>query len=287
MKKTIGWIWRTICYPLMFIGYQVIFTVAYLVSVMVGFILQGSEELLYIATPEFLLYHMDISVIMLMACIFTFLTMWLILRDEWKNAQIWKISGLPILPIILCALLGIALQFSIGGTIYLTGAEVLFEDHAELMGMVLGNDLFMEVMAVAVGAAVIEELIFRGMILRRLLDRTSMKTVYAIILQAFLFGVIHMNVLQGLYAFALGIVFGLVYIWVKSIWAPIALHLTFNLYAVLSSNLSIGVAAETPSTSELVLVTTAAFAISTVFLMVIYKKRSHTLSVLQETADGI
>jgi len=271
----------------MFIGYQVIFTVGYMVSVIVGLILEGNEELLHLVTPEFLLYNMDIVVIMLLSCIFTFLTMWLILRNEWRSTQVWKTSGVPVLPIVLCALLGIALQFLIGGTIYLTGAEVLFEDHAELMGMVVGNDLFMEILAIAIGAAVVEELIFRGVILKRFLERTSMKTAYAVILQAFLFGVIHMNILQGMYAFALGIVFGLVYIWVKSIWAPIALHLVFNLYAVLSSNLSVGIVAETPSTIELVMATVAAFLISAVFMMVIYKKRSHTLGDLQETAEWI
>jgi len=296
MKKIIGiigWIWRTICYPLMFLAYQFIFMLAFFVSVTVGLIIDGHVDIYHI-TEESIMYvfyiavlNMDIAVIMLLACIFTFLTMWLILRNEWKSAQVWKISGSPILPVILSGLLGIALQYFIGGTIYLTGADALFEEHAELMGMVLGNDLFMEILAIAAGAAIIEELIFRGMILRRFLERTRLKPAYAVILQALLFGVIHMNFLQGFYAFVLGIILGLVYIWVRSIWAPIMLHFTFNLHAVVSSNLTSDMAVQIPSTVELVLATTAAFAVSAVFMMVIYKKRMHTHSALQETVEGI
>ena len=71
-----------------------------------------------------------------------------------------------------------------------------------------------------------EEFIFRGAILDRL------NLVYpfwaANLFQAFLFGLYHGNFWQGLYAFALGCLLGLVRMAVGSIVANIILHMTYN-----------------------------------------------------------
>jgi membrane protease YdiL (CAAX protease family) len=47
-------------------------------------------------------------------------------------------------------------------------------------------------------------------------------------LSAFVFGLVHLNLLQSSYAFILGLILGLVYIWFDSIWAAIVLHGAFN-----------------------------------------------------------
>jgi uncharacterized protein len=56
-----------------------------------------------------------------------------------------------------------------------------------------------------------------------------MSLVAAVILQSSLFGLIHGNVLQGLYTFVLGIITALVCIWSRSIMSAISIHIFFNL----------------------------------------------------------
>ncbi|WP_026497787.1 CPBP family intramembrane glutamic endopeptidase [Butyrivibrio sp. WCD2001] len=52
----------------------------------------------------------------------------------------------------------------------------------------------------------------------------------AIIISAFIFGLIHTNVFQFFYAFALGIVFGYVYIYTRKLIYTIIMHCTFNFF---------------------------------------------------------
>lgn len=71
-----------------------------------------------------------------------------------------------------------------------------------------------------------EELIFRGAILDRLY--LAFPFLAANILQAALFGLYHMNLIQGLYAFCLGFVLGVIRSGMGSILASIFTHILFN-----------------------------------------------------------
>lgn len=84
-----------------------------------------------------------------------------------------------------------------------------------------------------------EELIFRGVTLRQ--ARRALPFWAANLLQAFLFGAYHMNMMQGIYAFCLGLILGYICERGGSIYHSLLLHLLFNLWAAaLSSHLSIG-----------------------------------------------
>ena len=81
-----------------------------------------------------------------------------------------------------------------------------------------------------------EELIFRGVTMR--IARRAFPFWFANILQAFLFGVFHMNMLQGCYAFALGLILGYICEKGGSIYYAIFFHLLYNLWGTNSSWLS-------------------------------------------------
>lgn len=71
-----------------------------------------------------------------------------------------------------------------------------------------------------------EEIIFRGAIFDRL--HLAFPFWIANALQAFLFGVYHMNIIQGIYAFLLGMLLGMVVYSTGSILCSIATHIIFN-----------------------------------------------------------
>lgn len=75
-------------------------------------------------------------------------------------------------------------------------------------------------------APIVEELTFRGLTMR--FARQWLPFWAANIFQAFLFGVIHLNVVQGIYAFCLGLFFGWVCKTSHSIKQSIILHMIFN-----------------------------------------------------------
>ncbi len=73
-----------------------------------------------------------------------------------------------------------------------------------------------------------EELIFRGVTLHYF--KRSMPFVLANIFQAVLFGIYHMNVIQGVYAFVIGLFLGGIFETGQSLIFSIMAHIIFNLF---------------------------------------------------------
>lgn len=77
----------------------------------------------------------------------------------------------------------------------------------------------------AVGAPIMEEIIFRGLVLRHLQPYGKN---FAIVMSAFLFGIFHGNLVQMPYAFLVGLVMGYVAVEYNIVWAMV-LHMINNL----------------------------------------------------------
>lgn len=84
-----------------------------------------------------------------------------------------------------------------------------------------------------------EELIFRGTTMH--LARRALPFWLANLMQAFLFGFFHMNWIQGIYAFVLGLILGFVCEKGGSIYYSILLHILFNFWGTVISDLLGGI----------------------------------------------
>ncbi|MDY0200562.1 MAG: CPBP family intramembrane glutamic endopeptidase [Bacteroidales bacterium] len=84
---------------------------------------------------------------------------------------------------------------------------------------------------VAIMPAVAEELFFRGLI-QKYLVRWTKRTIWGVVIAAFIFSAIHMQFQGFIPRFLLGMLFGYLYVWSGSIWAPIAAHMANNGIAV-------------------------------------------------------
>ncbi len=107
---------------------------------------------------------------------------------------------------------------------------VWLENYMELFetaGLTDGTSVVMAVYAILL-APVGEELVFRGVTMR--CARKAMPFWLANIFQALMFGIFHMNVVQGVYAFALGLLLGYVCECGGSIYYSILLHVVFNFW---------------------------------------------------------
>lgn len=79
-----------------------------------------------------------------------------------------------------------------------------------------------------VGIPVFEEVLFRGLIFNSL--KGHLKIGWCVVISAIIFGIAHMNVLQGIYACFLGVVLAIAYEKTKTIWAPIIMHVIYNFF---------------------------------------------------------
>ncbi|EEI86308.1 CAAX amino terminal protease family protein [Anaerococcus lactolyticus ATCC 51172] len=85
--------------------------------------------------------------------------------------------------------------------------------------------------AVIIGAPLVEELLFRGVLFEELRKEISLKVT--IFLTALVFGIYHFNILQSSNAFFLGLVLAYVYYKTRSIKASIIVHATNNMIAMI------------------------------------------------------
>ncbi len=113
-----------------------------------------------------------------------------------------------------------------------------YEELLETSGLASDTSLLMLCYAVILGP-ICEELIFRGATMRQ--ARKAVPFWLANILQALLFGIFHMNWIQGIYAFALGLLLGFVCEIGGSIYYSILLHILFNFSGTVLSSLLEGI----------------------------------------------
>ena len=143
----------------------------------------------------------------------------------------------------------------------------------------INDTTFLTVLYSVILAPICEELIFRGVTMR--CARKALPFWLANIMQAALFGLFHLNWIQGIYAFALGIVLGYVCERGGSIYYSMGLHFLFNLWGTLSVFLP-----DTESTSVaiiVVVVTVVSLVAGFVMFYVGRNKRDHKpIEALQE-----
>lgn len=102
----------------------------------------------------------------------------------------------------------------------------IFVQYNQVMDHLSADSIGITMFYVLLVGPISEEFIFRGAILDRF--HLAFPFWIANTLQAFLFGVYHMNLIQGLYAFLLGILLGMIRYVTGTILANITAHILFN-----------------------------------------------------------
>lgn len=110
------------------------------------------------------------------------------------------------------------------------------------------TDLCVQIILLALIPAFVEELLFRGVILSAL---SPYGKGVALVISALLFGLMHQNIGQLLFATLSGLVLGALYLYSRSLWPCVLLHFLNNFLTVLGSALYARLPAE--SASRLVL----------------------------------
>jgi membrane protease YdiL (CAAX protease family) len=157
---------------------------------------------------------------------------------EPKKGDVVKLKPLQFFTIFLIstAVMYITNFFSVFLTFIiaiLKGGDYL--DLNPLMDMMIDSNLILRVLYASFAAPIVEELIFRKLLLNKL---RRYGDIPAILISAIAFGLFHMNVAQMFYATALGIIFAYVAIRTNTIRYSILLHILINSIGVVVAPLA-------------------------------------------------
>lgn len=132
----------------------------------------------------------------------------------------WGVIG-TLLTAVISALLLSALK-------KMPGAREILENFNLLNDVLTGEGapLWQGLLSISLFGPIAEELLMRGIVLGAFKDR--LKPHLAVFLSAVIFGIMHLNLIQGVYATALGLLLGYLYLYTKNLLYPILMHIVVN-----------------------------------------------------------
>ena len=149
-----------------------------------------------------------------------------------KRGQKVKISQVfGVKSIIAFIVAGIAVNFVINAalTIVYNVAPGILESYIELMeASGLTSDSILIIIYAVILGPVVEELCLRGLTFG-FLEKSGIKPFLIVLLSGIFFGIMHLNLVQGLYASFLGFILGFLRYKYRSIMISIACHIVFNI----------------------------------------------------------
>ncbi len=130
----------------------------------------------------------------------------------------------------LLVILAVSVCVSLNLLIGMSGLEKLSKTYQEVANTLYSGGIILELVTVGVLGPICEELVFRGLMFQRLCG--YVKPMIAVGISALMFGIYHGNIVQGVYAFILGIVMALCCRYFGTVWAPIVIHVVANITSV-------------------------------------------------------
>ena len=139
-----------------------------------------------------------------------------------KKAPIWKYLAVVIMSLSLC--------LGLNNLIMIGNLSVADDAYTQTMEALYSAAFPIQVVCLGILVPISEELVFRGLLYRRMRERGSF--LQAAFYSAVIFGLLHINMVQMLYGFVLGLMLAYVYEKYGSVKAPILAHITMNLLSV-------------------------------------------------------
>lgn len=237
MAGRAGYFFLAVSAVLACIALQLVCGLLVLIPAMIVEMMQASSELMYMDENQFMEFYMEISMKWLPVGTLAYHVVGTIVFGIWYKFCFWKprptlkqsfknFSFKSILVAIGC---GVALCLFANGTVvvemFVMPKQVeAYMEMAEMAG--LGTNIW-TIIASIVLAPVGEEFICRGVVLQ-FAQKSFGRFWIANIFQAFLFGLIHMNWVQGIYAFVIGLVLGYLVKQYNTILPAMLLHMVVN-----------------------------------------------------------
>ena len=161
-----------------------------------------------------------------------FVVCFLIWRRDVRLRPRVRTDGLSLVPM---AVLAASLAAGLNGLLSLVELYRYSPTFQEVSQMQFDTPLWLGILSFGILAPLGEEFVFRGVVYGRLKKVSNVPL--AVVVSGLLFGLFHGNLVQAVYATALGIVLAIVYEIYDSILAPMAFHAVANLFVYVMMDL--------------------------------------------------
>ena len=229
MKKLLGSLLKSALYTGVFLGIQ--FAAAMVLTVGITVVGGILYYMMGIYAPDEILMQNLLAIVTFVSGAFTLLFFWIFfsLRGKSFSGEVrWhklQSPGSAILgPLAFGFGLNILASFAIA---LIPFPETWCNSYDESMELFLTGDPLFMAAATVIAAPIVEEVVFRGLVYTRLCR--GMKRGLAALLSAVIFGLVHGTLLHLVYTVPMGLLLCLFYDKYRSLWAPIVLHMSFNL----------------------------------------------------------
>ena len=195
-----------------------VFLATVLTFILGSYLLQMIKDGLNITIPTFVRLVYSQIIFVLPAVIYLFIKK----IPPWEFIRLKKVNFVTV---ILLVLLGIFIRpfMSLLSAISMIWVENTIADTAtSLMSEV---NFWLALVFIAIIPAILEEFVYRGVFYN---EYRKINTKKAVLLSGLLFGLMHMNVNQFVYAFFMGVIFALIIEATDSILASMIVHFTIN-----------------------------------------------------------
>ena len=133
--------------------------------------------------------------------------------------------------IALLVLIGALASHGLSTLVSVFRLDSLIGNYNEIQNTIFSASPVLVVLQTVILAPLSEELLFRGIIYKRLEGYFENFWLSAVISSA-IFGLYHMNLAQGVFAFLFGLLLCAVYDKLQNLWAPVVVHAGANLLSV-------------------------------------------------------
>lgn len=248
MKNFLKQFGKAICYFLLFLGMQFVvsFGFMFIYGIKVGLEMamqagadQAAQDM-GIATEQaafdaqavaqgsadFMMQNLN-WISMIAGCL-TILALWIFFLIRRKKLLVeTNVTKMSVKYVPMMIVLGLTVSTTVSFGLSLL-PESLLEAYAEQSSMMLGASSVVMVIANMIVAPIVEEVIFRGLILSRL--QKAVPLAWAVVISSLLFGIAHGQIVWIIYAFVLGVILSAVVVKTESLTASILLHMSFNVF---------------------------------------------------------
>lgn len=219
-------------------------------------------------------YLMEITIASQLVCFIIFLIFYRVIfkiKKPESPAKVFSATSPLLIIVLFVAVEAITSSILIKVSVLIPDLMQQYAEMIEKSG--LADMTVLSTIATLVLAPLGEELAFRGMTLN-LAGKFTKKFWIANIIQAAMFGIAHMNIVQGTYAFVLGLVLGFIYKKYNSLYATMIAHLAFNFSGTYLVGLLFGTEDDVPIIRWIVVLAAATVICAFAFVAVLRDKKT-------------
>jgi membrane protease YdiL (CAAX protease family) len=230
--KTKGWIWGSIWPSLLYLGLSIIIGIIGGIIAAIVSHNNGTPVMEIALSGKFNLIMTIIVQILTIAVVLPF---YLYNRKHYYPKPKQKPSiKIVIYSIFFIFLVGIPSDYLLS---FIKEHFISNETGLDLVNNIISDaPIVISLISVVILAPITEELMIRGLTLNKLLSKKSV--LFSVLASGIIFGVIHMNILQGIFAAIAGFALAYVFIKTKSIIPCIICHFANNLLALIEINMT-------------------------------------------------